>query len=114
MTKSEYQELVEFLGRKFDNIDRRFDAVEGRLTGVEERLTGVEVLGERDRDWTRVLAEAISSHHRKVDDFRDEMKEEFRCVRTEMAVGLKAIRSEMAKGFDGLGRRVTRLESLEA
>ena len=56
MTRSEYQELVEFLGTKFDAIDRRFeaiegrlDSIEGRLTSVEGRLVRVEVTQEQDR-----------------------------------------------------------------
>jgi hypothetical protein len=110
MTKSEYQELVEFLGPKFDRIDRRFDAVdrrfdvvEERLTRVEERLTRVEVLGEDDRGRTRILAEAVSSLTQKIDSLRDEMVHEFWVVRTEMA-----------KGFERLDSRVTRLEGFEA
>ena len=108
------EERLTGVEERLTGVEERLTGVEGRLTAVGERLTGVEVLGERDRGWTRVLAEAISSLDRKVDNFRDEMKEEFRCVRTEMAVGLEAVRSEMAKGFEWLGSRVTRLESFEA
>ncbi len=118
MTRSEYQELVEFLGPKFDAIDRRFDAVDRRFDAVEERLTRVEVLGERDRDHLRVLAEGITSVDQKLESFRQEVAEEFRAVRSEMAAGFDAVRSEMAAGFDAhgrligvLGSRVSRLEA---
>ena len=36
MTKSEYQELVEFLGKKFSRIDRRFDASPAALPGIAD------------------------------------------------------------------------------
>jgi hypothetical protein len=121
MAKSEYQELVEFLGPKFDKIDARFEGIEGRLTRVEERLTGVEerltrveVLGEQRGDQIGLLAEAISILDRKVEVLREDMTNGFHGVRTEMAVGFEAVRSEMADGFERLGSRVTRLEGLSA
>lgn len=54
MTRSEYQELVEFLSKKFDGIDRRFDGMEGRLAKVEVGL-------EENRHQTQILAEGITS-----------------------------------------------------
>lgn len=136
MTRSEYQDLVEFLGVRFDAMDRRFDAVEDRLTRVEDRLTRVEVLGEKDRDHLKILAEGITSVDQKLETFRQEVTEEFRAVRSEMAEGFgavwtefatvrsemaegfAAVRSEIAAGFDaqgqlirGLGGRVGRLEA---
>ena len=38
MTKSEYQELVEFIDPRFDGIDIRFDA-DRRVTRLEEGLS---------------------------------------------------------------------------
>jgi predicted nucleic acid-binding Zn-ribbon protein len=135
MTRSEYQELVEFLApkfgriderfdevdrrfeaidRRFEAIDRRFEAIDRRFEAIENRLTRVEVLGEEDRDRSRILAEAISSLNGKVDAFRDTIAEEFLAVRTEMRTGFRAVRDEMAEGFERLGGRVTRLENLQA
>ena len=77
MTRSEYQELVGFLGQKFDKIDTRFEAmdqrleaIDQRLEAIEEGLTRVEVLGEQERDRTKFLAEAILAVDRKVDTLR--------------------------------------------
>jgi hypothetical protein len=114
MTRSEYQELVEFLAPKFTRIDERFEAIDRRFDAMEERLTRVGVLGEEDRDRSRILAEAISSLNGKVDALRDTMTDEFLAVRTEMKTGFQAVRAEMAYGFERLGSRVTRLESLQA
>jgi nitrate reductase assembly molybdenum cofactor insertion protein NarJ len=38
LTESEYQRLVEFLGRQFEAIDRRFDVVDRRFEAVDERF----------------------------------------------------------------------------
>jgi hypothetical protein len=85
MTKSEYQELVEFLGPK--------------LEAIEKRLTRVEVLGEEDRHQMRVVAEGVGAVWSEVKAVRSEMAEGFAAVRSESAAEFKAVRSEMAEGF---------------
>ena len=42
MSPSEYQDLVAFLGKKFDRIDVRFDGLEARVGGLEGRMEGLE------------------------------------------------------------------------
>lgn len=118
MSKAEYQELVEFLGMKFE--------------GLEERLTRVEIQGEETRHQLQIVAEGLTGLRSEVEvgfswtrsEFgavRSEMAEGFQAVRSEMADGFKAVRFEMADGFRGQGRtlqeldgRVTRMESLQA
>ncbi len=39
MTSAEYQQLVEFLGHQFTEIDRRFSEVNGRFDEVDLRFT---------------------------------------------------------------------------
>ena len=75
MTPSEYQDLVEFLGRRFDAIDARFDA-------VETRLTRVEVLVEENRNQIQIVAESVTS-------LTEVMTREFAAVRKEMAEGFR-------------------------
>jgi len=62
MTSVEYQQLVEFLGRQFTEIDRRFgevsrrfDAVNGRFDEVDLRFTELrqEMLGHFDAIYHR-------------------------------------------------------------
>lgn len=89
MTPSEYQDLVEFLGPKFDAIDRRFDA-------IERRLAAVEVSVEENRHQIQILAESITATDRKLERFQEMVEEEFKAVRSEMALGFAAVRSEMA------------------
>ena len=85
MTKSEYQELVEFLGARFDRIDRRFtaidqrfDAADERFEGIEERLSRAEILGEDTRHQVRIVAEGVATVDRKLEDFRSEVADSFR------------------------------------
>jgi hypothetical protein len=40
MTSTEYQQLVEFLGRQFTEIDRRFDGVDLRFTELRQDMLG--------------------------------------------------------------------------
>ena len=103
----EYRQLVEFIAPRFDDLG--------------QRLTAVEVLGEKNQHQIEIVAEKVTALDRKLEDFRGEVKEEFKEVRGEMAVGFEAVRSEMAEGFDaqgklirGLGGRVERLEARRA
>ena len=81
MTRSEYQELVEFIGPRFDSID--------------ERLRRVEILGEENRHQIQIVAEAVSGIDGKLEVFR-----------SEVAAGFQELRTSHL----GLDRRVTRLE----
>ena len=63
MTKSEYQELVEFIAPRFDRIDKRFDsiderfaAVDNRFDAIDERLRRVEILGEENRHQIQIVS----------------------------------------------------------
>jgi len=40
MTSTEYQQLVDFLGRQFTEIDRRFDEVGGQLADLRRDMLG--------------------------------------------------------------------------
>src|SRR5262245_9289325 len=67
MSPTEYQELVEFLGRQFAQVDRRFTEVDRRITemdqsftaqlgGMDERITDLrrEILGHFDEIYRRL------------------------------------------------------------
>ncbi len=64
MTRSEYQELVEFIAP--------------RLDGIDERLRRVEILGEENRHQTQIVAEAVSGIDGKLQVFRSEVAAGFR------------------------------------
>ena len=125
MTKSEYQDLFEFLGdnftridrrfdamdrrfdaidRRFDAIDRRFDAIDLRFDAMEERLIRIEVLAEERHHQIRLVV-------RQLVGLQETMTVEFNAVRSEMAEGfgavcseLRSVRPEKAASLDAQGR----------
>jgi hypothetical protein len=93
MTRSEYQELVEFLGKRFD--------------AMEDRLSRVEVKQEQHRDLIEGVAEGVSSVNERLHRFQEEVAAEFRAVRSEMSAGFtsvwaefRTLRKEMTRGFE--------------
>jgi chromosome segregation ATPase len=56
MTNTEYQQLVEFLGRQFTAVDQRFNALERRFDGFERSFGEFrqEVLGHFDALYRRL------------------------------------------------------------
>jgi hypothetical protein len=52
MSSAEYGQLVEFLGRKFADVDRRFDAMDRRFTQMVAELRH-EMLGHFDAIYQR-------------------------------------------------------------
>ena len=121
MTKSEYQELAEFIGRRFDRSDRRFDAIDRRLEVMDKRFDGidnrfdavgnrfdsmddrlrrVEILGEDTRHQVQILAGAVTGNNQRLDAFRAEVSAEFRDVRELIPVS-----------YSESDRRVTTLEN---
>ena len=106
MTKSEYQQLVEFIaprfdaiGVRFDAIDVRFDAVDKRFDEMDERLHRVEILGEENRDQIQIVAEAVTGVDEKLEVFR-----------SEVAAGFQNVPESLRASHLDLDRRVTRLE----
>ena len=70
MTKSEYQELVEFLAGKFGRIDRRFDGIDERFEEVDRRFDAIdERFEEVDRRFDAVdeRFDAIDERFEQVD-----------------------------------------------
>ncbi len=92
MTKSEYQELAEFIAARFDRNDKRFDA-------VDERLRRVEILGEDTRHSLQIVAEAVTG-----------LDQRFEAFRSEVAFGFQDVRELFSTSQLALDRRVTRLE----
>jgi chromosome segregation ATPase len=56
MSPTEYQQLVELLGRQFTEVDRRFTQIDDRFTGLDTRLTELrhEILGHFDEVYRRL------------------------------------------------------------
>ncbi|MBI2181695.1 MAG: hypothetical protein HYU31_12870 [Deltaproteobacteria bacterium] len=56
MSPTEYEQLVEFLGRQFTEIDRRFDQIDRRFDQVDGQIAELrrEMLGHFDEIYRRL------------------------------------------------------------
>lgn len=103
MTKSEYQELIEFLGKRFEAMDRRFDGIEAKLEEHDRRFDAVEAkLEEHDRAASTVEArlEEVGDFDRKLETLREQMDARF----AEMMDLMKT-------SYGEIDRRITDLEA---
>lgn len=120
MTKSEYQELAEFMALRFDRNDRRFDAIDNRFDSMDERLRRVEILGEDTRHQVQIVAEGVTGNSQRIDAFRAEVSAEFQEVAAQfqevaaefqgVAVEFRDVRQLIQGSCGELNRRVTILE----
>jgi chromosome segregation ATPase len=56
MSPTEYEQLVEFLGRQFTDVARQFDGVHQRMDGLDRQITELrqEMLGHFDEIYRRL------------------------------------------------------------
>ena len=95
MSPSEYEQLVEFLGRQFTEIDRRFDKVDQRFEQVDQRFEQLDQRFELvDRQFNHI-AGRFDQVDRRFDDVDGQIAE---------------LRREMLGHFDEIYRRLERLE----
>lgn len=66
MTNTEYQQLVEFLGRQFTAIDQRFVGIDQRFVAIDQRFDGLE--------------RRFDGLERRFDDFRTEVLGHFDAI----------------------------------
>jgi DNA repair exonuclease SbcCD ATPase subunit len=81
MSPSEYEQLVLFLGERFETIDRRFDTIDQRFDSIDRRF---EIVGQR--------FESMDRRFETIDRRFDEL------------------RAELLGHFDEIYRRLERLE----
>src|SRR5713101_646706 len=81
MSPSEYEQLVLFLGERFETIDQRFDTIDQRFDTIDQRF---DIVGQR--------FETMDRHFDTIDRRFDEL------------------RAELLGHFDEIYRRLERLE----
>ncbi len=88
MSPSEYEQLVLFLGERFETIDRRFETIDRRFDTIDRRFDTIdqrfEIVGQR--------FETMDRHFDTIDRRFDEL------------------RAELLGHFDEIYRRLERLE----
>jgi predicted nuclease with TOPRIM domain len=135
MAENEYQELIAFIGEKFERVDRRFEMMEGRFREtddkIEEARRHMGVLVEAVRDDVRQLAEGLAGTNQRLDRVQDQlggMEQRFdrfeQKVEAEFAETRAAIRfsyaqlerrlQELEGNYVALNERVARLEAAQA
>ena len=123
MTNSEYQDLIAFLSRKFEEIDRRFEAMQQRF---EARFDAVEAkLAEHDEQFERIdeRSREILGHFDHLYKRLERLEQEYHAIleglrRIEgLLVDEKVQREELKRGVEYLKRQVAalqdRIEALE-
>jgi predicted nucleic acid-binding Zn-ribbon protein len=91
MTSSEYQQLMEFLGRQFSEVDRRFGEVDRRFSDVDRRFD------EMGAKLTRLRQEMLGHF--------DEIYRRFERLEHEYQAITQALRRIEAGLADERGRR---------
>ncbi len=88
MSPTEYELLVEFLGRKFTEVDHRFEQIDGRFVQIDQRFEQVDAQFNH-----------IAGRFDRVDHKFDEVDGQ-----------IAELRREMLGHFDEIYRRLERLE----
>lgn len=102
MTQSEYQELVEFLGRQFTAIDRRFEAVGHQFVAIDRRFDAM------DRRF-----DAVDEKFREVLGHFDEVYRRLERLEQEYYAITQGLRRIEALLSDEVGRREVLERSVE-
>jgi chromosome segregation ATPase len=73
MSPTEYQELVEFLGRQFAQVDRRFTEADRRISEMDQRVTAqLGGMDERITDLRREILGHFDEIYRRLERLEQE------------------------------------------
>lgn len=98
MTESEYQQLVEFLGRRFDTIDRRFDTIDEQFVQVWRQFAAI------DRRFD-ALQQHIDERFREVFGHLDAIYRRLEALELEYQAIVQSLRRMEGLLADEMGRR---------
>jgi len=119
--------LIEFIGKKFDQVDQRFEAIDRRLDQVatkeelEAKLAETRrhmgVLVEAVRDDVRQVAEGVAETNQRLDRFEQKVEAEF--VETRAMIRVSYVQldrriQDLEGNYASLSERVERLEARSA
>ena len=110
MTNSEYQDLIAFLGRKFEKVDRRFDqtATKEELGAQQaETRRHMGVLVEAVRGEVRQVAKGVAN----VDQRLDGVEQRLDRLEKKMEAGFTETRAAIHFSYAQVDRRIQELES---
>jgi len=120
MTNDEYQQLIEFLGRKFEAIDRQFEAIDQRFEGMgrrfdamDRRFDAVEAkLGEHDERFRDILGH-FDQLYRRLERLEQEYHVILQGLRRieDMLADEKVKREVLERGLEELKHHVAALQA---
>jgi hypothetical protein len=80
MTANEYQQLVEFLGRQFTEVDRRFTEMDGRFVVIDRRFTGLEQRFDRIEQQLGDFRREVLGHFDDVYRRPERLEQEYQAI----------------------------------
>ena len=95
MSPTEYEQLVEFLGRQFTEIDHRFEQIDHRFEQIDQRFGQIDHRFEQTDHGFGLVAGRFDQIDRRFDQVDGQIAE---------------LRREMLGHFDEIYRRLERLE----
>ena len=110
MTSSEYQQLVEFLGRQFTAVDGRFAQVDGCFAQIDGRFT------EMDRQFTELRRDLLQ-HFDEIYQRFERLEQEYQAITQSLRrieVGLadeRGRREILERDLAGLKQNVAILQA---
>lgn len=109
MTKSEYQELVEFLGHQFTAIDGRFTTIDRRFDAIDQRFLAID----HRFDAIDQRFDTIDEKFREVFGHFDEIYRRLDRLEQEYYAVVQALRRIEGLLTDEIGRREVLERSLQ-
>jgi Mg2+ and Co2+ transporter CorA len=109
--------LIEFIGKKFDEVDRRLDQMvtkEEMQSQLAETRRHMGVLAEAVRDDVRQLAEGLAETNQRLDRFERKVEGEFVETKAMIRVSYAQLDrriQELEGNYAALNERVGRLEA---
>ena len=116
--------LIEFIGKKFDQVDQRFEGIERRLdqmatkdeleAKLAETRRHMGVLVEAVRDDVRQVAEGVAETNQRLDRFEQKVEAEFVETRAMIRFSYAQLDrriQDLEGNYAALNERVGRLEA---
>jgi len=116
--------LIEFIGKKFDQVDQRFGAIDRRFEEVAtkgevraqqaETRRHFDVVAEGLRGQMQLLVEGVATLDEKLNRFREEVAGEFKEMKSMVRISYAELDrriQELEGNYAALNERVGRLEA---
>jgi len=111
MDQDSLSPLIEFIGRRFEEVDRRFEGIDERISDTRRHF---DVVAEAMRGQIQLVAERVSNVEQGLQRFKEEVSAEFAEVKSMIRFSYAELDRRiqvLERGFVSLEERLGRLES---